>query len=472
VHFTPRRHWINDPNGLVWHDGEYHLFYQHNPQGNTWGHMSWGHAVSTDLLQWQELPLAIAEDDAWMIFSGSVVIDHADTSGFGDGVHAPMVACYTGCRQGGGRQNQQLAFSLDCGRSWTKYAGNPVLDPGLADFRDPKVFWHAPTGRWLMLVSMAADNRVAFFGSSDLRHWEPLSEFTVELPGCRLWECPDLLHLSVHGEPGASAWLMKVDVFEGHPGGGSGAVAIVGEFDGTRFTATQAPQWLDGGMDFYAAIAFGAMPPGDGRSVWLGWMNDHHYAAATPTSPWRGAMTLPREVGLARRQGQLLVTQQPIAELKALRGRAVDVAGRVFAAGQTHVLVEAGVLPLAHDIEIEVASAGAWRVGVRAGENEVTVIGIDPQRNELFIDRSGSGVDVATGGYAVRRAIACMTTTPLRIVVDACSVEVFTGDGAAVLTELIFPRAESTAIWLACDAAAALQRFTAWPLANAMKHSD
>ena len=241
LHYTPQRYWINDPNGLIWHEGEYHLFYQTNPHGSVWGHMSWGHAVSRDLLHWQELQLAIPEDEHWMIFSGSVVADTTNSSGFGQGGVVPLVAVYTGCAQQAGadgshRQNQQLAFSLDRGRCWTKFAGNPVLDLGSGSFRDPKVFWHAATARWIMLVSKADEGVLCFFGSPDLRTWQPLGEFRQELPGCSVWECPDLLELAVEGESG-TAWLLKWDVFHGHPGGGSGALGVVGGFDGTRFEA-------------------------------------------------------------------------------------------------------------------------------------------------------------------------------------------------------------------------------------------
>ncbi len=481
VHFTPRRNWINDPNGLLWFDGEYHLFYQYNPQGPTWGHMSWGHAVSTDLLHWQELPVAIAEDDDWMIFSGSVVVDHHNSSGFGEGGTPPLVACYTGCAQNGQRQNQQLAFSLDRGRHWHKHAGNPVLDLGLKDFRDPKVFWHAALGQWVMLVSMARARHLAFFASPNLRDWRHLSDCHIDLPGSKVWECPDLILLPVQGQPGRHAWLLKFDVFDGHPGGGSGAVAVVGDFDGTQFTPKQAPQWLDGGMDFYAAIAFGAMPPGDPRCVWLGWMNDHRYAAHTPTAPWCGAMTLPRELWLTEQAGQLCVAQQPVQELAALRGPAHQLAPQTLAAG-THALLPPGLLPLAHELRLVLAAPPGcnWWLGLRCsgddGGDESTRVGVDASTCSLFIDRSASGMLPAVGGFNGSRSLqwdgAAGPQVALRIVVDACSVEVFSDDGTAVLTELVFPRSGATGVQLHCDAALRLLAFEAWPLADAMLLTD
>lgn len=477
VHFTPQRHWINDPNGLIWFDGEYHLFYQHNPEGASWGHMSWGHAVSVDLLHWQELPVAIAEDPDWMIFSGSVVVDHLNTSGFGENGKPALVACYTGCAQDGQRQNQQLAYSVDRGRHWHKYNANPVLDLGLKDFRDPKVFWYAPRGEWVMLVSLAQACQLAFFASPDLRNWRHLSDCTIDMPGCRVWECPDLLQLPVRGQPGRVQWVLKFDVFEGHPGGGSGAVAVVGHFDGTRFTSQQPPQWLDGGMDFYAAIAFAALPAGDKRCVWLGWMNDHRYAAHTPTAPWCGAMTVPRELELADQGGQLRVAQRPVRELTALRGAPQQLAAQTLAAG-VHELLAPGLLPTAHELQLSLAAhtGCTWWLGLRCGCGDITRVGVNPAAQALFIDRSASGVLPAVGGFSGRRSMhwdgAAAPLVTLRIVVDACSVEVFSGDGTAVLTELVFPQATATGIELHTDAPLTLQSFTAWPLARAMQHRD
>lgn len=474
LHFTPARNWINDPNGLIWHDGEYHLFYQHNPQGDTWGHMSWGHAVSTDLLHWQELPVAIPEDEDWMIFSGSVVVDTHNTSGLGDGRTAPMVAIYTGCAQRPGpdglhRQNQQLAWSLDRGRTWSKYGGNPVLDLGSGGFRDPKVCWHASTARWIMLVSMADEGWLRFFASADLKHWAPLSEFRLDLPGCSVWECPDLLELPIEGETG-SAWLLKWDVFRGHPGCGSGALGVVGRFDGTGFTATQAPQWLDGGMDFYAAIAFGAMPPGDDRRVWIGWMNSHHYGAHTPTQPWRGAMTLPRRLGLVRRGEPLVLSQQPVVELQARRGdrRPVDCGSLP---GGRRLLVPKGRLPAAWDLELEVhrSEAHRWSLGWCNLAGDVIWIGVDGSAGELFIERSMGGMAQDVAGFAGVRRLpwpgAVSPTVALRIVADASTLEVFSADGTAVISELVFPRANSPqGLVLECDAGLHLRRMDLWPL--------
>jgi sucrose-6-phosphate hydrolase SacC (GH32 family) len=233
-HFTPEQNWMNDPNGLVFFEGEYHLFHQYNPEGGKWGHMSWGHAVSTDLMHWEPLPVALPEKDGIMAFSGSVVVDKDNTSGFGKDGQPPMVAIYTGHREK--HQDQRLAFSNDRGRTWTQYSGNPVLDIGSADFRDPKVFWHEPTKQWVMVVALAVEKKISFYASPDLKKWNHLSDFGPVGSTRGLWECPDLFQLPVEGETDAKKWVLIVNVNPGAPAGGSGCQYFVGEFDGKQFT--------------------------------------------------------------------------------------------------------------------------------------------------------------------------------------------------------------------------------------------
>ncbi|MFM2300553.1 MAG: hypothetical protein RLZZ84_289 [Pseudomonadota bacterium] len=302
-HYAANANWLSDPNGLVHHAGEWHLFYQYNPHGEEWGHMSWGHAVSRDLASWQELPPALIDDAQFMIFSGSAVIDHANTAGFGKDA---MVAIYTGAAEG--HQAQCLAWSNDNGRSWTKYAGNPVLDIGLADFRDPNVFWHAPSQRWIMVVVLSAENRARLYASADLKHWEELSDIPgAGAPGT-IWECPLLIELPVEGSA-ETRWLFKVDVLHGAPG--SGALYQVGQFDGTRFIPDHADwQVADMGREFYAAIAWHAPRDAAGRPLWIGWMGNHDYQGRLPRQGWRGAMSLPRRASLVRQAGRLVLRQQ------------------------------------------------------------------------------------------------------------------------------------------------------------------
>ena len=300
-HFTPPINWMNDPNGLVYFDGEYHLFYQHNPHGNAWGHMSWGHAVSEDMLHWRHLPIALHEEYGVMVFSGCAVIDWKNTSGFGRDGKPPMVAIYTG--HGLGKQTQDLAYSNDRGRTWTKYEGNPVIDLNEADFRDPKVFWHEPTSKWVMVVSMATAKYVQFYGSKDLKTWEHLSNFgpagVRDKPN---WECPDLFELPIEGEPGKTRWVLEVDMGNGSIAGGSGGEYFVGTFDGVTFQCDHdigKSQWVDFGRDFYAPVSWSDIPESDGRRIWLSWMNNWE-TNLVPTSPWRSAMSIPRTLSLRR----------------------------------------------------------------------------------------------------------------------------------------------------------------------------
>ncbi|MFF5184984.1 GH32 C-terminal domain-containing protein [Streptomyces sp. NPDC000345] len=236
-HFTPDRNWMNDPNGLIYYKGRYHLFFQYNPSGNSWGNMSWGHAVSTDLVHWKQLPVAIPQDDQEMIFSGSVVLDRNNSTGFGTRKNPPLVAVYTSAQKASGKQQQALAYSTDGGTTWTKYYDNPVLDIGSNNFRDPKVFWYAPTGRWLMAVSLADQHKIAFYSSADLKHWTHQSDFGPAGATGGVWECPDLFPLPVDGDPKKTKWVLAVNLNPGGIAGGSGAQYFVGDFNGKKFTS-------------------------------------------------------------------------------------------------------------------------------------------------------------------------------------------------------------------------------------------
>ncbi|MEV6833130.1 GH32 C-terminal domain-containing protein [Streptomyces sp. NPDC051133] len=278
VHFTPAKNWMNDPNGLIWHKGQYHLFYQYNPQGNTWGHMSWGHAVSTDLVHWKQLPLALPEDDQEMVFSGSVVLDKDNTTGFGTRKNPALVAVYTSAYQHVAKQAQSLAYSTDGGLTWTKYSGNPVLDIGSAEFRDPKVFWYAPTRSWRMVAVKATEHKVAIYSSPDLKSWTHLSDFGPAGATGGVWECPDLFELPVDGDPHRTRWVMVVNLNPGGPAGGSGAQYFTGAFDGTTFAPDDGPytpppgsvlqdfesgtygDWTATGTAFGSAPATGTLP--------------------------------------------------------------------------------------------------------------------------------------------------------------------------------------------------------------------
>ena len=475
LHFSAKRNWINDPNGLIYWDGEYHLFFQYNPFGDQWGHMSWGHAVSTDLVHWTELPVAIPEDERASIFSGSVVVDFHNSSGFGDGKTPPLVAIYTGClRVPTGGQAQELAFSHDRGRTWVKYEGNPVLDLGMRDFRDPKVFWHVPTSRWVMLVSMAHEYRLAFYVSSDLRDWTFLSDFKSEDTQQGIWECPDIFEMPLDEE--GSVWVVKVDVLEGHPSKGSGARLFFGNFDGTHFTACDEPAspWADYGADFYAAVAWGNTQDVRKQPVWIGWMNCHRYAKHLPTAPWRGAMSVPREISLRRTSDGLQFLQRPVPELESLRKNLL-FDGSVSLADQCLVLVR-NMGDRAMEIELACvqSSASVWGGRLQTGPQEEIRWGYDCKTAEVFVDRSVSGFLPDDPHFAQRRsakrvAPAAGDVLRMRVYIDRCSMEVFVNDGDIVLTEQFFPQGHDCTLGLFADAgSASFSRVQVWQLESAL----
>lgn len=471
-HFTPARHWINDPNGLIWFDGEYHLFYQHNPFGNQWGHMSWGHAVSTDLLHWQELPLAISEDERVSIYSGSVVYDQANTSGFGAPGQAPLVAIYTGCRRvPEGGQAQELAWSLDRGRTWTQHAGNPVLDLGLRDFRDPKVFWHEPTRRWVMAVVRPDDHQVSFYASPNLREWAHLSDFGPAGEVGGIWECPDLIEFP------DGRWVLKVDTFAGHPGG-TGAQVFIGRFDGRAFFPERPDrhegQWVDHGSDFYAALSWASLPSTRHRApVWIAWMNNHAYAKHTPTAPWRGAMSLPRELFLYdAAPGDTRVGQLPWAGIEGLRGPLLpQPLVHLCDARQPLQLGAADGRSL--DLLLRIETLEADVAGLRLhsdGAEAAVVVGIDRRRSCVFVDRSRAGCLVDAKAWSGRREapLPAGEAKELRVLVDHCSIEVFVDGGRVCLTELVFPSASAVGAQLFAQGGTLAGTLSVWPLRAAM----
>ena len=466
-HFSPKANWINDPNGLVYLDGEYHLFYQYNPNGDQWGDIGWGHAVSTDLTHWEELPMAIAADDESMIFSGSAVVDTHNTAGFAGPGETALVAIYTAARRAPQRgQTQCIAYSTDRGRSWTKYRANPVLDIGLPEFRDPKVQWHADTGRWLMAVALPDARQVGFYASADLKQWRHLSDFGPAGAVEGIWECPDLFALDWQG---GTAWVLKVDVFKGHVCGSTGSQYFVGQFDGLQFLpfADQPQRWSDYGADFYAALSWNSLPQDQPKPVWIGWMNNHRYAASTPTQPWRGAMSLPRALSLGADAHGPRLLQQPIAQLTARRGQHRQLAGGRIGA-VAHVVALDG--PLSWEILASVGLLDAGECGIRIGaaDGAHTLVGYCRRTRSVFVDRSASGLLSGHPDFPGRRSAALedLTSLQLHIFIDRCSVEVFVNDGEVVLTELIFPDTdiESVAIY-AVDGSIDLLSFDLWQLA-------
>jgi fructan beta-fructosidase len=465
VHFTPLRNWMNDPNGLIWEGGEYHLFYQYNPQGNVWGHMSWGHAVSPDLLHWRELPLAIPEDDRAMIYSGSVVLDRENTTGFGAPGKPPLVAVYTSAAQPPAeRQTQSIAFSLDHGRTWTKYAGNPVLDLGLKDFRDPKVFWYAPQRSWIMVAARSTDHKVSFFASGDLKTWRHLSDFGPAGASDGVWECPDLFPLPEPGPGRRLKWVLKVDVQNSALAPGGGGQVFIGTFDGARFRAERTakgspqPQWLDYGPDYYASGTWTDAP--GGRRVMIGWMDNWRYAQEEPTGAWRGAMSLPRVLSLGRGRSGLTLLQAPVAELRTLSGRTVEQSKLVVPDGgvETLPLDPAGG---AFDLRFRLWPQKARSAGVSlmSSAGVEAQIGYDAIAGRLYLERPASGPAAFASKFGARVEMPVALSSgalPLRIVVDRSSVEVFAEGGAKVMTARLYPRAPLSGVAAYAKAGSAL----------------
>jgi len=469
IHFTPPTGWMNDPNGLVYFEGEYHLFYQYLTPRH------WGHAVSPDLVHWTHLPIALYPDDLGAIWSGSVVVDRDDTSGFFGG-RPGLVALFTHCNERtppAGPQMQSLAYSADLGRTWTMYRHNPVIpNPGVADFRDPNVFWHAGTQRWVMVIAFNKD-RVHFYTSPNLRDWTWASAFGVG-QGAHdgTWECPDLFALPVDGDANRTTWILHVSVLHGRkPDAHRHEMQyFIGDFDGTTFTndnPADVTLWSDYGRDNYAAVSWSDVPPSDGRRLWIGWMNHWMYARRVPTGPWQGAMTLPRRLQLARRPAGVRLIQTPITELTRLRGPATRQ-GEVMITPTLPLRVPGTGEVFEVELEVRAATATACGVRVRHGAEHHTTIAYDVAASTLVVDRAHAGQTAFNPAFAAAQE-APLTPRPetlaLHLFVDRSSVEVFADAGDVVITSLIFPAARTTDLEVyAVGGEAQVRALTVYPL--------
>jgi fructan beta-fructosidase len=465
IHFYAGPLWNNDPNGPIFLNGQYHLYYQNNPAGDEWGNMSWGHTVSTDLLHWTRLPVALPAAFGVMNFNGTVVEDPHNTSGLCAEAGKPspncLVAVYTGYSksiQGQDRQNQNLAVSLDGGMTWTHYAKNPVLDLMMPSFRDPKVFWYEPTESWIMVVMFSDLHTVEFYRSKDLKHWKSISSFGPAGATGGAWECPDLMNLDVRDAKGnriGSHWVLSVNLNPGGVAGGSGSQYFLGQFDGTRFVEDhpKSPKlWVDWGKDFYASTSFANLPADQGH-LWIAWMDNWSYAAATPSLPGRGEMTLARHLYL--RQDEVKGSPQPLVLVQDPVIPEVDAkpASAPLSVDDANALVAQGVPGDGVFVIRTVLEPGAAsEAGVRIRRNtlkpdqpatEETVVGIDRAKGQIFVDRTRSGYVSFSPDFPARTVAPLKhpdaKAISLEIVVDRNSVEVFAEDGETVLTNLIFP---------------------------------
>lgn len=443
-HYSPPEMWMNDPNGLVNSGGVYHLFYQYYPEDIVWGPMHWGHAVSNDLVFWEHKPIALYPDDLGYIFSGSAVVDRDNTSGLGSKDQPALVAVFTYHDINGERageddfQTQGIAYSLDNGESWTKYQGNPVIgNEGIRDFRDPKVFWHASTQSWIMVL--VAGDHAKFYRSEDLKNWTYMSDFGREQGGHGgVWECPDLFKLEVEGGD-EEKWVLIISINPAAPNGGSGTQYFIGDFDGTAFTSDQKEaRWLDWGRDNYAGVTYNHVPNGD--RIFIGWMSNWDYARNTPTKEWRSAMTLPRKLSLLKIGSTYELVNYPIDNFNTVL-KPEFKENLVVKGEKTHHFT------FDHFNESEILFRTALRDFDMHFINESgdsLVLSMDQQKKEFRLDRRRSGKVDFHEKFAPevqRMPIDNLPDDPfeIRILMDWSSVEVFLNKGQYTMTAQIFP---------------------------------
>ena len=438
-HHTPVYGWMNDPNGMFYKDGVYHLYFQYNPYGSVWGNMHWGHSTSTDLMHWNFEGCAIVPDAWGAIFSGSCVVDHNNTAGFGKGA---VVAFYTSAKATpwGDVQSQSMAYSLDNGKTFTKYEGNPILTSSEKDFRDPKVFWYAPGKHWVMIL--AVGQHMEIYSSVNLKEWKKESEFGA-MQGAHggVWECPDLVEIPVEGTR-EKKWVLICNLNPGGPFGGSAAQYFVGSFDGKKFVNESPTQtkWMDWGKDNYATVTWNNAP--DGRCIALGWMSNWQYANHVPTRQYRSANTLARDLTLYREGQELYLKSTPSSEVNKARGKKVSIPS--FKVSEKHEMVNLFEEKQgAYEVEIVIQNTGASKIAfcLLNDKGEKVSMYYDLNRKQFVMDRSESGkVDFSKDFPAVTVApVNVDKELTLRLFVDRSSIEAFGEDGKFVMTNLVFP---------------------------------
>jgi fructan beta-fructosidase len=441
IHFTPKEKWMNDPNGMVYYKGTYHLFYQYHPYSTVWGPMHWGHATSKDLVHWQHQPIALYPDTLGTIFSGSAVVDVNNTSGFGKDGKIPLVAIFThhdpvGAKTGTNTyQNESIAYSLDEGKTWVKYANNPVLkNPGIKDFRDPKVMWYEPEKKWIM--TLATLDHITFYSSPNLKDWTKESEFGKEFGAHGgVWECPDLFPLNHNGQ---KVWILVVNVNPGGPNGGSATQYFTGQFDGNKFTPYQTDtRWLDYGPDEYAGITYSNT--GD-RKVFIGWMSNWQYARLVPTEKWRSALTIPRDLGLEKIGDRYLITSRPSPELNILNSKPTNLQN--ISATNFDLTTKTGKLSGPARLSFTSDKLDEFTITLSNYAGEKVLIGYDMASNNYFIDRTNSGKVSFEKGFAKKHIaprFSSIEKMNMTLIIDNASLELFADNGLSVMTEIFFP---------------------------------
>lgn len=438
-HHTPVYGWMNDPNGMFYKDGVYHLYFQYNPYGSMWGNMTWGHATSKDLAHWTYEGTAILPDAWGTIFSGSCVVDKDNTAGFGKGA---VVAFYTSAKPTpwGDVQSQSMAYSLDNGKTFTKYEHNPILTSAERDFRDPKVFWYAPGKHWVMMLAVGQEMQI--YSSPDLKNWTKESSFgSMQGAHGGVWECPDLVEVPVEGSK-EKKWVLICNLNPGGPFGGSATQYFVGSFDGKKFVneSPTVTKWLDWGKDNYATVTWSNAPAG--RCIALGWMSNWQYANNVPTKQYRSTNTIARDLTLFRSGNELYLRSTPSAEIQKARDGKVNIPSfKVEGKHEIANLFEGN--EGAYELVMKIQNAGASRIKfcLQNGKGEEVAMYYDTVRKQFVMDRSKSGiVDFSRDFPAVTAApVEGTDEISLRLFVDRSSIEAFGDEGKFVMTNLVFP---------------------------------
>lgn len=462
-HFSPPTHWMNDPNGLVYHQGVYHLFYQYYPEDIVWGPMHWGHAISKDMVTWDHKPIALYPDDLGLIFSGSAVVDVTNSSGFGTEENPPLVAIFTYHLMAGekaGRkdfQTQGIAYSLDNGETWVKYEGNPVIgNKDIKDFRDPKVFWHEDSSQWIL--TLVAGDHAKFYSSSNLKEWKLISEFGKDKGDHGgVWECPDLFKLKVDGT-NEEKWVLLVSINPGAPNGGSGTQYFVGDFDGTSFTTEQTEsKWTDLGRDNYAGVTYNNTP--DNQRIFIGWMSNWDYARTTPTEVWRSAMTLPRTISLHEDESGYFIKNYPLDQLSTISSE--EYVQETISLETPFKLDDENFN--ASEISFQANLAEPLLLTFSNSLDKKVVFQMDPAKSELSFDRTQSGLTSFDEKFAPKiqkqNYLAKNENVEVRVILDASSIEIFVANGRYVFTNQIFPESPYTTLKISGPSSSVLKDF-------------
>ncbi len=449
LHFTPAANWMNDPNGMFYYDGSYHLFYQYYPDSTVWGPMHWGHAESKDLIHWKHLPIAIYPDSIGCIFSGGAVVDVNNTSKLGTAEQPPIIATFTHHDFKGEKaksndfQKQSIAYSLDGGDEWLKYKGNPVIPntEKIKDFRDPKVVWHEASKQWILVL--AAYDKVKFYASPNLIDWKFISDFGIEGDN-RLWECPDLFPMKVAGT-NEEKWVLIVSIQKEAPNEGTATSYFIGEFNGKAFECEiENQKWLDWGTDNYAFVTWNNVPKEDGRILGIGWMSNWQYAQIVPTEKWRSAMTLPRELKLVKKASDYALHSSPVQEFQTLRGKST-VFDEMNIVGEKVLEGSFPVSQSEYNFSIDVEKTTATTFGVKLQNNlgESLSVEFDKKEKKMFVDRTNSSKNKFSEEFFKNIHAAPIDfekeKMDVRLIIDAASIEIFINGGALSFTSIFFP---------------------------------